>query len=270
MTREFLDHLLNPSSQPEPLAPRSRIESYRFRGLPLATPIVTSEVKPDNHAEKRSKTWRDSQASTGVDAAEKAFLDNPDGGRAGRRGAKTLPDSSLAKLPQVKFLTPNQKRKVGYVTGDLHPDAKCCVAFVVMSSLNTSESGQPETEVTSLSAQQLAKLVSEKSDGTNFMGHVLRCDLAGTRYPGQSGSSEGQVVSVDEQRRTLYIGGLDFTEQEDGIRKAVEARLIDEKDGPPPEGGTWVERVRVVRDKGTALGKGFAYVLLKASLQLCH
>ncbi|KAG0148583.1 hypothetical protein CROQUDRAFT_105660 [Cronartium quercuum f. sp. fusiforme G11] len=255
-TREFLNHLLNPLSESEPLGPRSRIESYRFRGLPLATPIVTAE-KAANRSDERSKAWRETQALSGPGLAEKASIDNPDGGRAGRRGAKTLPEAAATKLPEVKFLTPNQKRKVGYVTGDLHPDAKCCVSFVVISPPVET------TEGTYLSAHELAKIISEKSDGTSFMGHVLRCDLAGTKLRDQTNQTEAQIISTDEQRRTLYIGGLDFTEQEDSIRKAVEDRLLKEKDGSPPDGGSWVQRVRIIRDKGTALNKGFAYVLLQ-------
>lgn len=263
LTREFLDHLLNPLSESEPLASRSRIESHRFRGLPLATPIVTAE-KTENRSDKRSRKWRETQSQTEAGTSEKAFIDNPDGGRAGLRGAKTLPEAATAKLPEVKFLTPSQKRKVGYVTGDLHPDAKCCVAFVLISP--PAESSESQEDGVSLSAHELAKKISEKSDGTSFMGHVLRCDLAGTKYPGQSTQAESQIISPDEQRRTLFVGGLDFAEQEDSVRKAIEARLEKEMDGSPPDGGTWVQRVRIVRDKGTALGKGFAYVLLLVSI----
>ncbi|KAI9605168.1 hypothetical protein H4Q26_003143 [Puccinia striiformis f. sp. tritici PST-130] len=68
----------------------------------------------------------------------------------------------------------------------------------------------------------------------------------------------------DQGRRTLFIGGLDFVEEEDSIRKAVEKRILEEKKGSLPDGAnTWVERVRVIRDKATSLTKGFAYVLLR-------
>ncbi|EGG11960.1 uncharacterized protein MELLADRAFT_115064 [Melampsora larici-populina 98AG31] len=263
LARDLIDHLLNPESESEPLAPRSRIESYRFRGIPLATPIVSREQQPENRSEKRSKTWRETQNSSHADPSGKPTLDNPEGGRVGRRGAKTAFDETgTATLPEVQYLTPNQKRKVGYVTGDLHPEAKSCVAYLVISP--PPESSQSEEDGSSLTAQELAKLISEKSDATSFMGHVLRCDLAGARRISQDGSDDAQIIDFGEQRRTLYIGGLDFMEHEDTVRKAVEAQLTAEKEGPPSDGGTWVERVRLVRDKGTSLGKGFGYVLLKS------
>ncbi|KAH9823157.1 hypothetical protein DFH28DRAFT_881019 [Melampsora americana] len=262
LARNLIDHLLKPESESEPLAPRSRIESYRFRGIPLATPIVSRENHAENRSEKRSKTWRETQKSQ-TDPSGRPSLDNSEGGRVGRRGAKTASDETgTATLPEVQYLNPNQKRKVSYVTGDLHPEAKSCVAFVVISP--PPDPPKSEGDGSSLTAQELAKLISEKSDATSFMGHVLRCDLAGARRISQDSSEDTQIIDLQEQRRTLYIGGLDFMEHEDNVRKAVEAQLLAEREGPPSDGGTWVERVRLVRDKGTSLGKGFGYVLLKS------
>lgn len=248
--RHLLEHLMNPLQEEVPLITRAHIESIRFRGIPLATPIVSEKPKKQ-HAIQRSKAWQETQV-----ASERSF-DDVTGGRAGHRGAKPLTSNDEASAPPVKFLTANQKRKIGYVTGNLHPDAKSSIAYVVI--VQPCEGSE---ESTNPSAQDLAKLVATKSDGTSFMDRVLRCDVA-SRAPSKKRTNQTQSIDVEELRRTLFIGGLDFLEQEDSIRKAVENKLLEEKKQPPDDATTWVERVRVIRDKATSLTKGFAYVLLR-------
>ncbi|EFP89763.1 uncharacterized protein PGTG_15419 [Puccinia graminis f. sp. tritici CRL 75-36-700-3] len=263
-SRALLEHLLNPSKEESGgLAPQARIDSIRYRGIPLATPIG-SEPPKDQHGSKRSKAWQDSQAAGGT----RPSFDDAAGGSAGRRGAKPL-ESSESTLPTVKFLTGGQKRKIGYVTGDIHPEAKSCLAYVVIapppppppSSSTTTSSSHPSAH---LSAIELAQLIVAKSDGTSFMDRVIRCDMA-SQPPSKKTPNNPSSHTIDnkEQRRTLFIGGLDFVEEEDSIRKAVESKLVEEKKGLPEGAATWVERVRVVRDKATSLTKGFAYVLLR-------
>lgn len=60
------------------------------------------------------------------------------------------------------------------------------------------------------------------------------------------------------------VGSLDFAAKDEDLRVFFESLLTTER-GPVPssEDGvakTWVTHVRVVRDPGTQLGKGFAYV----------
>ena len=248
-SRALSEHLLNPLKEETGLGTQARIESIRFRGIPLATPIRSEPPKSD-HGTKRSKSWQEAQASS------RPSFDDAMGGSAGRRGAKPL-EPTETTAPPVKLLTDAQKRKIGYVTGNIHPEAKSCLAYVVIAPPPTSSQGSDD-----LSAIELAKLIATKSDGTTFMDRVLRCDIA-SQPPSKNSTKPGHSIDYKEQRRTLFIGGLDFAEEEDSIRKAVENRLLEEKKGSPDGATTWVERVRVVRDKATSLTKGFAYVLLR-------
>ncbi|PLW52226.1 hypothetical protein PCASD_00188 [Puccinia coronata f. sp. avenae] len=250
-SRALLEHLLNPLKEETALGTQARIESIRYRGIPLATPIG-SEPPKNQHGAKRSKAWQEAKGGS------RPSFDDVTGGSAGRRGAKPL-DSGETNAAPVKFLTSGQKRMIGYVTGDLHPEAKSCLAYVVIAPPANGTEGS--TELTG--AAELAKLIVTKADGTSFMDRVIRCDLAAPPPTTSSGTSSHPSIDLKEQRRTLFIGGLDFVEEEDSIRKAVESRLLEEKKGLPEGAPTWVERVRVVRDKATSLTKGFAYVLLR-------
>ncbi|MBW0463587.1 hypothetical protein O181_003302 [Austropuccinia psidii MF-1] len=242
--RALLDHLFNPLKDPSPLAPSTRIESIRFRAIPLATPIT-----PDNQlgqrSSKRSQAWKECQIT----------FDDSRGGPAGHRGAKGFAETDSLPNKAITSLTPAQKRKIGFVTKNIHPEAKSCIAYLVISNTQL-----PHHESNPLSAQELAKLIVTKADGTSFMGHILRCDLA---CRNSSSKANLPTIDLDQQRRTLFIGGLDFNEQEDSIRQAIEARLVEENIALPEGFATFVERVRIVRDKATALAKGFAYVLFK-------
>ncbi|KAI7958154.1 hypothetical protein MJO29_006371 [Puccinia striiformis f. sp. tritici] len=250
-SRALQEHLLRPVESENQV----RIESIRYRGIPLATPIG-SEPPKEQHGAKRSKAWQEAQAGS------RPTFDDAAGGSAGRRGAKAA-ESSETSLPTVKFLTGGQKRMIGYVTGDIHPEAKSCLAYAVIAPPLADAQG-----TTTKTAAELAKLIATKNDGTSFMDRVLRCDIAfqSPSKTTKNTTSNNPAHSIDykEQRRTLFIGGLDFVEEEDSIRKAVEKRILEEKKGSLPDGAnTWVERVRVIRDKATSLTKGFAYVLLR-------
>ncbi|PLW27552.1 hypothetical protein PCASD_23416 [Puccinia coronata f. sp. avenae] len=219
-SRALLEHLLNPLKEETALGTQARIESIRYRGIPLATPIGNEPPK-NQHGAKRSKAWQEAQGGL-----RPSFDD---------------------------------KRMIGYVTGDLHPEAKSCLAYVVIAP--PANGIEESTELTG--AAELAKLIATKADGTSFMDRVIRCDLTAPPPTTSSGTSSHPSIDLKEQRRTLFIGGLDLVEEEESIRKAVESRLLEEKKGLPEGAPTWVERVRVVRDKATSLTKGFAYVLLR-------
>lgn len=82
-----------------------------------------------------------------------------------------------------------------------------------------------------------------------------------------------QKAKLEEEKRTLYIGGLDYEEKEQAIRELCEKLMIEERGSPPSSSNetdatvghaaSWVEKVRLVRDSETGLGKGFAYVMFK-------
>lgn len=249
--QSLLDHILNPSKEKKQISDKTRIESVRFRGIPLAAPVAEDQ-RVNEKAVKRSKAWQESQAQLHMG------FDNETGGRAGRRGAKSLQSSESTAAPPTQFLTSGQKRKIGFVTGNFHPEAKSCLAYVVIA--HVPEGSQEGTN--NVSARDLAKMIALKADGTTFLDHILRCDVAWCASS-KANTKLSSSISLDEQRRTLYIGGLDFLEEEDSIRRAIESKLLEEKEGLPDGAPSWVERVRVIRDKATSLNKGFAYVLLR-------
>lgn len=75
-------------------------------------------------------------------------------------------------------------------------------------------------------------------------------------------------------QRTVFVGNLDFEASEEELRAFFEALLREERGDPPVStapsdedlGSTvarpaeWVRSIRIVRDRATQMGKGFAYV----------
>jgi nucleolar protein 12 len=138
------------------------------------------------------------------------------------------------------------------------------------------------------------------ANNTVFQGHTLRVDRASAKGAsavdkGSDSATAGidgegheaapmtgrarleaaaaeQKAKQEEERRTLYVGSLDFEETEQQLRDLCERLMREEKGeaSPAPDGAgaraQWVERVRVVKDGETGLGKGFAYVIFRVSL----
>jgi nucleolar protein 12 len=99
------------------------------------------------------------------------------------------------------------------------------------------------------------------------MGHTLRADTIGG--------------SIGNPKCTIFVGSLDFASREEDVRVFFEG-LVSAERGPrsavagdsdseneadtddpnahETKPKTWVTRVRIIRDKYTQLGKGFAYV----------
>jgi nucleolar protein 12 len=160
------------------------------------------------------------------------------------------------------FLTLAQKRKIAYITGETNAAADSCTAYVVLSVGEGVEK----------TPKEIAELIVRYADATQFMGKTLRVDRVGASKGKTSlaEQAEEQRRKAEEDKRTVYVGNLDFAQGEDGLRQLVEELLVAERGQPPKLSGDlegkeprWVERVRIIRDKDTALGKGFAYVLLK-------
>ena len=104
-------------------------------------------------------------------------------------------------------------------------------------------------------------------------------------YPGQL-----------DNRRSIFVGGLDFQTKEEDLRAFFEKLVAAERDGDEAEvedeeksdddegddkapatkkskaststSSQWVTHVRIIRDKDTQLGKGIAYVEFKVSLAI--
>ena len=83
-----------------------------------------------------------------------------------------------------------------------------------------------------------------------------------------------------DPKATLFGGNLEVTSKEEDLRAFFESVVVAERGMPGEKSGddesdsesdqeeegkkdkprTWVKRVRIIRDKDTQLGKGFAYV----------
>lgn len=226
----FLEAKLSELAKPEGSASH-QIESIRFRSLPLdVTGSKDSPAVPnDNHASKRGQQWKAQ-------------------GYKKRKPDATTEEQDIASTdPSKVFLTTNQKRKVAYITGgqgkakegatEAQKDGGSCSAYVVLKS--------PES---------LSSFVAAV-DGSVFEGRTLRSDLA---------SRKG--VEKSEEKRTVFAGGIDVHESEENLRSWVE-KLLEEAKGQSEDNGKWVQRVRIIRDPATGLGKGIAYVLLKVCLR---
>ena len=126
------------------------------------------------------------------------------------------------------------------------------------------------------------------ADGTVFEERVLRVDLAvrggkgkvdtaGKAKEGQGGMTLGMTT---DPKLSIFVGSLDFATKEEDLRAFFESVLVAERGAPSLDAGDdesageeeeegkpgtkkalgWVRRVRIVRDRETLLGKGFAYV----------
>lgn len=121
---------------------------------------------------------------------------------------------------------------------------------------------------------EAAQLAAQRCDGTPFMDRVIRVDLVNKKV--QNGEeklhSESSILDTDP-KLSVFVGNLDFASKEEDLRVFFEG-IVSAERGPPGADSddgedsagaikkptTWVSRVRIVRDKDTQLGKGFAYI----------
>ena len=111
-------------------------------------------------------------------------------------------------------------------------------------------------------------LAIEKCNGTMFSDRMLRVDAVVKRLTKESPSDSTLLSSaVGDPKFTIFVGNLDFASKEEDIRVFFEGVISAERGPPDVEGSQdgdgpkcWVTRARMIRDKDTQLGKGFAYV----------
>lgn len=283
----------------------AKLDTIRFRSLQLATPAFTNdgrdtvtntrshphnaddddeeeeeeeEDKPDNHARKRARRWKSGEVDSNTDGSKKK---------------------------KIQFLTAAQKKKIGAIKGQVHEKASSCIAYVVWDVVDVvkkqvggDDDGGDKTsskekkkknkekekdDLSKTTPQEIASLIVKYGNNTVFEGFTLRLDhVKGSISPlpvndenaNEDSSSKTQrelalerKARLEEEKRTLYIGSLDFEEKEQSIRELCENLIIEERGQPPKNDDetkeAWVERVRLVRDPETGLGKGFAYVMFK-------
>ena len=168
------------------------------------------------------------------------------------------------KKDEKKFLTPNQKKKIAFINQEFHPVADTIHAYAVFahpSPIIPSSEHAPQKDM--MNPYEAAEMTARQCDGSMFMGRLLRVDVVGKSAAADLGT---------DPKSTIFVGNLDFASREEDLRIFFEGAITKER-GPPPElrsgqgeqamamkAQTWVTRVRIVRDRETQLGKGFAYV----------
>ncbi|KAG2094536.1 hypothetical protein BD769DRAFT_1678613 [Suillus cothurnatus] len=139
---------------------------------------------------------------------------------------KANPTADEPKNDEKKFLTPSQKKKVAFINHELHPSADSVNAYVSWTrTIRVDSLGRPTDNIGKQSA--------------------LLSTFAG------------------DPKSSVFVGNLDFASKEEDLRIFFESLMTAER-GPPSQASDapkhWVSRVRIVRDKESQLGKGFAYV----------
>ncbi|KAI0632212.1 hypothetical protein C8Q77DRAFT_1210519 [Trametes polyzona] len=258
MQKQFKRHLLS-------FVPSAKIESVRFRSVAFKKP--TTELPSDDPKnDKKQKTGRahdrDRAASWRAD-------------QAGRD-----PDAEVEAEPKKAYLTPKEKKRIAFIKQEIHEGVDAVNAYVVFAHAPPPESRPanlpplPPVMDPKEAAAECAKL----ADGSVFLGRTLRVDVV--KKDGSAGSSGGAMAG--DPKATVFVGNLDFASKEEDLRAFFESVIKAERGEPGqreegessgseedeeeqrPEGTrrprTWVKRVRIIRDRDTQLGKGFAYV----------
>ncbi|WFD30526.1 Nucleolar protein 12 [Malassezia sp. CBS 17886] len=275
MRKELIRHVESLSPYPECTC----IVALRFRSLALRTPAGESTPPPDSARADTASSRRKERAHKfrelqGADAGEKT------------------------QAP----LTGAQKRKVAYINKDINERAEAVHAYVrigdprLVYALREQQARQAERSVPRfderVSGGVLAALLATAVDNSVLGGRHLRADLITPLAPheviaagldrlpeARAARIGGSSLSAADPRRTVFVGNLDFETGEEELRALFE-KLLQEERGRPPSSrttalrldgtvvagaerpGAWVQSVRIVRDKATQLGKGFAYVKL--------
>jgi nucleolar protein 12 len=179
------------------------------------------------------------------------------------------------KKDDKTYLTTNQKKKIAFINQDFHNTADAVNAYIVFAhppDTSARAANLPPLPPT-LDPYEAAKLAVEKCNNTTFMERLIRVDHVGkigAKVTSRSAEDEdihgyaGPLQDADP-KLSIFVGNLDFESKEEDLRVFFETLLEAEKGKPPGEGDadkprTWVTHVRIVRDKDTQLGKGFAYV----------
>ncbi|KAF9488401.1 hypothetical protein BDN71DRAFT_1477944 [Pleurotus eryngii] len=237
--KELQRHILS-------FVPSAHVESIRFRSIPFQTPTTilpdddskpssstpkkapSDSKQPRDHTKDRTTAWRDRQ------------------------------DDEELQKDQKKFITPEQKKKIAFINNDFHSTADTMNAYLVFA--HPIPAGSRSSSLPALppcmDPYEAALLAAKEADGTTFMERVIRVDVA------EKSSSSSLRETAGDPRLSIFVGNLDFASTEQDLRVYFEGVVATER-GPPPESdkeSTWVTRVRIVRDKDTQLGKGFAYV----------
>jgi nucleolar protein 12 len=236
------------------LVPTAKIESTRIRSVPFQKPStkLTEDDSQDKskakdkearpHDRERTSTWRQTQDTESTD--------------------------------EKKFLTPQQKKKIAYINQDFHGEADTVNAYIVFAHpVPASErpSNVPPPPPT-LDPYDAANKAVETCDRTTFLDRVIRVDHV-SKDVKKSVQHSSDLMLDGDPKLNIFVGNLDFGSKEEDLRAFFEKIIVTERGAPPVDSegskaSAWVTHVRIIRDKETLLGKGFAYVQFAVSFDL--
>ena len=250
MLKQFKRHILS-------FVPTAKIESVRFRSIAFQKPTtkLPSETDPTPSSSKPSE-----RPTKDKESLRQHDLD--------RISTWRVSKDTSADNPEKKFLTPQEKKRVAFIKQDFHEGGDAVNAYIVFAHPPPKEKARrsdnthplPDT----MDPYEAAKFAVERCDGTTFEGKTIRVDNV---RKGRAGDASGE--GLGDPKLSIFVGNLDFASKEEDLRVFFETLVANERGSRPQDSGDeelkarssrWVTRVRVVRDKDTQLGKGFAYV----------
>ncbi|KIY51514.1 hypothetical protein FISHEDRAFT_36944 [Fistulina hepatica ATCC 64428] len=229
--------------------PTAKIESMRFRSVPFQKP--TTKVEDDDSKAAKGSASRDHDR-------ERAS--------SWRKAHEAAEENTKGETKQ--YLTPQQKKKVAFINHEFNTSADTVHAYIVFAhppppDVSTKRPANLPPLPPTMDPYEAACAAAEACDGTMFLERVIRVDVVGAL------DGVGASTHHADPKLSVFVGNLDFETREREVRSFFEGVLSAAR-GPPPiveEGETsaakpktWVTRVRLVRDRDTQLGKGFAYV----------
>ncbi|KAJ3804410.1 hypothetical protein EV368DRAFT_89302 [Lentinula lateritia] len=282
LQRHILSLILTPSGSSIKIP---KIESTRFRSVPFAVPTSRlekegvqsstnnsnpkSSIKSRQHDIDRTKSWKKSSGDKDEEDVVKG---------------------------EKQFLTPAQKKKVAFINQEIHASGSSVNAYIVFAHPTPASASDEVPKRKSnlpplpdvMNPYDAARLAKEYCDGSEFMERTLRVDVVAHNadlHVAEAGRVLRTGSDVDP-KRCVFVGNLDFESKEEDVRAYFEGIISAEKGSRPGEGSEekdvrsddegnkkqkgsakararsegWVIRVRIIRDKDTQLGKGFAYV----------
>ncbi|KAL4251237.1 hypothetical protein ABKN59_006313 [Abortiporus biennis] len=250
LEKQFKRHVIS-------FVPSAKIESVRFRSVAFQKP--TAELPSSSTAEEKDKSKETRQHNKDRAASWR------------RKQSGDNDEEETGTIPQ-KVFTPADKKRVAFIKQEFHTGVDSLNAYVVFAhpipqeKLSTNRSSNVPPPKPVMDPYEAAKIAAEKVDGTTFLERTIRADVV--RKTGDGDVKDGMG---GDPKLTIFVGNLDFASKEEDLRVFFEGVVSAER-GPPPipeDGGnededeeiaSWVKRVRIIRDKDTLLGKGFAYV----------
>ncbi|CCM01168.1 uncharacterized protein FIBRA_03216 [Fibroporia radiculosa] len=272
--KQFKRHILSQ-------VPDAQIESVRFRSvafqnptskLPTLDSVSSKKLVPNPHSAHGGKEGRQHDRERAASW------------RSRKAGDEEEPGSVKS------FLTPKEKKRVAFIKHEIHSGVDAVNAYVVFAHAPPAPSARaanvpPPRPI--MDPYEAASLAAERCDRTVFMDRTIRVDRVGKGHEEDSHNTEGSLIG--DPKATVFVGNLDFGSKEEDLRVFFEGLVIAERGSPTAVAEaesededldddedervihtskddqrnrqqTWVKRVRIVRDKDTQLGKGFAYV----------